>query len=202
MMTKNAILILLLLIGLSAIVVAWVFIGLSWYLNSDWFVFTENAFSDLGGPKSCCPWIYNYGLITTGILLILYSVGLTAVGYNRYEVIGGSYMLIAGIFLVLIGVFPTGTRPHTFVSAWFFIQSDLALTVLSYGLWRRTGSNNILVIFIMGLLAIPVAILVELLIGWPSAAVLETYGIVIIDVSVFMITLKCMEIIKGIGKSS
>lgn len=194
----RGIILLLLLIGLAAIIVAWVFIGLSWYFNRGWFVFTENAYSDLGGSKSCCPWLFNYGLIVSGVLAIAYSIGLIALGSNKYEVIGGSYMLIAGIFLVLIGVFPTGTRPHVFVSTWFFIQSDLALTVLSYGLWRRIGSRRILSVFTMTILAIPVAVIVGLSIGWPSAAVLETYGIVIIDIAVAIITLEYISLIKTV----
>jgi len=33
---------------------------------------------------------------------------------------------------MLIGIFPSGTRPHTFVSTWFFIQGDLAIII-----WRN-----------------------------------------------------------------
>ncbi len=177
-------------LGVVAVVVAWFVIGLSWYLNRGWFVFMEDAYSDLGGYRSCCPWLFNYGLICVGILIILYGVGVVLVSANKLEVVGGSYLSLAGVFLVLIGLFPAGTRPHTFVSAWFFIQSDIALTILTYGLWRRTNDRSMLYGFIISLIAIPVAILVEIVIGWPSAAVIETYGILIIDLIVIMLYLE------------
>jgi hypothetical membrane protein len=50
--------------GIIAVILAWVVIAVSISVNP-WFVFTKNAFSDLGGPYATDPWIYNYGLIIT-----------------------------------------------------------------------------------------------------------------------------------------
>ncbi len=176
------------LLGPLAAVLAWLVIGASWAVNSDWFVFTEHAFSDLGGPGARYPWLYNYGLITVGLVVAFYGVCQTVTCNSRAGVLGGGYMSLAGIFLSLIGVFPAGTRPHTFVSTWFFIQIDLALILMAYAAARAGGrySGKVLPLAIA---AWPLALIVEAVIGWPSAAVLEAYGIIVIDVVVAAITL-------------
>ena len=163
-------------------VLAWIVIGAAWLLNRDWFTYTRDAFSDLGGKGSCCPQLYNTGLIIVGLLLIAYGACATLLSRNKLETLGAGYIALAGVFLALIGVFPTGTRPHTFVSTWFFIQADLALTLLLTGQRRqgcRTPYNT--TALLATLLAFPAAGLVEAIWGWPSAAVLETYGILVID---------------------
>ncbi|MCE4607094.1 MAG: DUF998 domain-containing protein [Desulfurococcales archaeon] len=167
-------------LGLSSPILAWIFIFASWYKNP-WFNVFRDAYSDLGGPDASDAWIYNYGLVTVGILLLAYSVLLTRRIPGKVGVIGGAYLALAGVFLSLIGVFHSGTRPHTFVSTWFFIQSDIAIILLSAN-YRRLLLGKILLI--ISVLAFPIAILVEATVGWPSTAILETYGILIIDFGV------------------
>ena len=179
----------LLAMGPVGVVSAWIVLLASWYLNRDWFVFTKDAYSDFGGEMSCCPDLYNYGLIIVGIIVLLFGVGLVLSGKTKLEVLGGGYFALAGVFLALIGVFPSGTRPHTFVSTWFFVQADLGLLFSSLGLYRSRGTRNSLIGFLMSLAAFPIALLLEALVGWPSAAVLETYGIIIIDIVVILLFL-------------
>lgn len=175
------------LAGPLAVAAAWVVIGAAWALNRDWFVFTRHAFSDLGGPRSCCPDLYNYGLITVGMLVVAYGACIAALAATRPGVVGGGYMALAGVFLALIGVFPAGTRHHVFVSTWFFVQADLALILASVDSvlgGYRLGKPALA----LSLAAFPVAGLVEAVAGWPSAAVLEAYGIVVIDAVVLALT--------------
>ena len=177
-----------LFLGIVAAILAWIVIGVSWRLNP-WFVFTRDAFSDLGGPHACCPWIYNYGLILVGVLVSAWSIPLYYFAKTKLEAIGAGYMLLAGIFLALIGVFPSGTRPHVFISTWFFVQADLAFIALSAGMTRRkTPVGRILLA--ISLLAFPVAAAIEATIGWPSTATIEAYGIAVIDVGVILATLE------------
>ncbi len=192
----------MLIIGPVAVVVAWAIIGLSWYLNSSWFVFTRDAYSDFGGSQSCCPNLYNYGLIFVGFLLILYGLIIWKIGVNKLEVTGGAFMVLAGIFLALIGIYPSGTRPHTFVSTWFFIQADIALIPLLAGLWLRVRSPISGAVFWAELLAFPVAIAIAILIGWSSAAVIETYGIIIIDIGVLAAYIDYTRIILEDNRST
>lgn len=176
-----------------AVILAWIIIGLSWYLNGEWFVFTENAYSDFGGSMSCCPQLYNYGLIIVGIILSLYGLSITGLASNKIEVAGGSYIVMAGIFLALIGIFPSGTRPHTFVSTWFFIQADVALIITELGLWRRLHTPASFAGLAASIAAFPVAIIVGVVFGWPSAAVIETYGIIVIDIVSLLVYLDYVE---------
>lgn len=173
--------------GPAAAAAAWIVIGLSWSSNSSWFVFTRDAFSDLGGPSSCSPHLYNYGLMLTGLLLALYGVAVAGLAPGRLEVSGGAYTVLAGVFLGLIGVYPSGTRPHVFVSTWFFIQMDAALVLTLLGAWRRKRSMGSLVGLALSISAFPVAGVVEAAGGWPSAAVLEAYGIILVDAAALLV---------------
>ncbi|MEM0121168.1 MAG: DUF998 domain-containing protein [Thermoprotei archaeon] len=163
--------------GLTAAVLAWVIIALCVAANP-WFVFTRNAFSDLGGPRSTVPWLYNYGLMAVGVLVFLYAAHMARLGANRVEVVGASFVMVAAIFLALIGVYHEGTYPHVFVSTWFFVQFDIAILTSGIGLLlrgsRRTGVG-VVVLFL-------VATLVAALVRWPSAATIEAWGIGAIDV--------------------
>ena len=170
--------------GLVAAVAAWLFIGAAWLLNSSWFVFTRNAFSDLGGPRSCCPGVFNYGLMVTGVLVVAFGVCLVAASRGKLETVGASYLALSGVFLALIGVFPETTEPHRFVSVWFFLQMDVALLMMALAAWRETGSRAALAAVAATALAYPLAGLVQLTVGWPSVATLEAYGIAVIDFAV------------------
>lgn len=163
--------------GLAASVLVWMVILLSIFHNP-WFVFTKHAFSDLGGPEAANPWIYNYGMILLGILGFLYSLTLIEDAANKIETVGGAFMLIAGIFLALIGLYPSGTSPHNWVSTWFFVQAGLAIISWGIGL-LLSGFKNLGTVFTaMGVLGGMFAIFID----WPSVAVLEAYGICIIEV--------------------
>jgi len=178
---------LILALSLSAVILAWIIIGASWYLNSSWFVFTRNAFSDLGGPRSCCPQLYNYGLMAVGALIVAAGIAMGRASQSLLEAWGSAYLALAGVFLGLIGYYYEGTRPHVFVSTWFFIQMDVALALLSAGLARR-GSSLARLSLIVALEAFPVAALIGVLVGWPSAATLEAYGVVLIDFMVLVVS--------------
>ena len=169
--------------GVIAAALAWLFIAISISVNP-WFVFTRNAFSDLGGPHATDPWIYNYGLITTSIFVDLYSINLLLISRNKVEDFASAFVFIAGLFLALIGIYHEGTRPHVFVSTWFFAQMDMAL--ITWGIGSLMTRDRRLGLFSL-LLGI-VAPLIALVIPWPSAATEEAYGIVVIDLWVAVMT--------------
>jgi hypothetical membrane protein len=170
--------------GLAVVVGGWLVI-LAAISRNPWFVFTENAFSDLGNPLANDPWLFNYGMIINGLLIILYSLYLIEVSFNKTGTVGGAFMTITGVFLVLIGVFHEGSPNHFFVSLWFFTQGDL--TTLTWGLalyrdtkWHRYG---------LGFMALSiVGTAVAFVVPWPSTAVIEAYGILIMNVWVVLMT--------------
>ena len=177
----------LLLMGIVAMVFAWVIIGVCWALNP-WFVFTEDAFSDFGGHRSSYPWLYNYGLIITGIMVVLYGSALCLISEDKLEIVGSSYVSLSGVFLALIGIYPSGTNPHTFVSTWFFLQIFIGFIILGLGIHRRRikYGREMSQIVIAALL---IGIIIEAIWGWPSAAVIEACGIIVIDICVVLTTM-------------
>jgi len=178
----------LLATGPIGVVSAWLVIGAAWLVNDDWFVFTEHAFSDLGGPEARSPWIYNYGLIAAGALLSLFGLGVYMRAGSKLGAAAAAYIILAGVFLALIGVFPSGTRPHAFVSLWFFIQADLGLTLGGAAAYLEGRSIGVAAA-ILAALGFPLAGIIEALIGWPSVAVLEAYGVIVVDACILALTL-------------
>ncbi|MFQ6125861.1 MAG: DUF998 domain-containing protein [Candidatus Heimdallarchaeota archaeon] len=168
--------------GLIAATLFYIISLLSIHYNS-WFIFTEHAFSDLGGPEAQKPGIYNWGMIALGVLILLYSFTLIQDATNKAETIGGAFIFIAGIFLALIGIYPSGTQPHSFVSSWFFTQAELAMLAWGIGLMLNDWKNFGKVILILGIFG-PIGAAV---IQWPSVASIEAYGIVIIDIWVVLL---------------
>lgn len=164
--------------GLIAAILAWIVIAVSISQNP-WFNIFEHALSDLGDlAKANKPWIYNVGLIIVGIITCIYSLYLTYASSSKVHTFASALIFVAGIFLALIGIFPSGTKPHTFVSTWFFIQMWLALVISLIGmvLDRRTVYSVVL-----GLISI-IGPLGALSFKWPSIALLEVYGIILIDI--------------------
>jgi hypothetical membrane protein len=161
--------------GIMASIIFWAFTLISISINR-WFDFYRDAFSDLGGPRANNAWIYNMGLIISSVFLELMSIHMIYLSRSRVGVVAGSYLSIAGMFLALIAVYPAGTRPHVFISTWFFIQAFLA--VLLYGISRLRDdmifSASILILFTLALLG-PI-------LRWPSAASLETYEIILLTI--------------------
>ena len=169
-------------LGLAAAINAWIFIYISISVNP-WFDLYRDALSDLGTLDANQPWIYNVGLMISGALLILYTVYLVYTSNNKVEVVGSGYIAIAGIFLALIGIFPGGTRPHVFVSTYFFVQMGIAIFLMGLGALKDGrvfyGSTSIF-IFLFMLLGSPL--------NWPSVALLEVYEVILLDIWVILRT--------------
>ncbi len=161
--------------GLAAAINAWIFIG--WAIaNNPWIDLYKDALSDLGVPTANNPWIYNYGLMITGAMLMIYSAYLVYDSKTKLEAVGGGYVFIGGIFLALIGIFYGGTRPHIFVSTYFFVQMGLAILLMGLGTWgrgKRYPKVSLLVFLLM---------LLGTFIDWPSAALIEIYEVILLDI--------------------
>ncbi|BCU68331.1 hypothetical protein HS7_17680 [Sulfolobales archaeon HS-7] len=176
--------------GIFAAVLAWVIIGLCVVINP-WFKLTVNAFSDLGGPRATDPYLYNVGLIVVALFTALYGSYLVYLSQNKVETVSATLVIIAAIFLALIGVYHEGTYPHVFVSTWFFIQFDMAVLVNGLSLLFASRDLGILMIFLF-LIATVVAATVH----WPSAATIEAWGIGCIDVWIILSYFRVRQIMN------
>lgn len=170
------------------IVLAWAVI-ISATSRNPWFDVFRYALSDLGGPRAIDPWIYNYGLILVGAITCIYSLYLARVASNKAAVYASAFMLIAGIFLALIGMFPSDTKPHIFISTWFFVQMWLALLASAIDAMIAEDLARGAMLLVLGIAGPAGAALIDKLVGWPSVALLEIYG-VIIDAYVVLLTKK------------
>lgn len=169
--------------GIVSGISGWVFILSSISINP-WFVFTEHAFSDLGGKMASNPGLFNSGMMFTGLLVLAYGVYLMSVNSNRAQKAGSFFTGLSGLALFLIGLFPTGTDPHYFVSIWFFLQTDLAIGAWGLGLVK--GKNRVIGALLSALSVIgPIG---AILVNWPSTATVEAYGIVIMNIWVVLMT--------------
>jgi hypothetical membrane protein len=173
-MKKEKILGILRFSGVIALVVYWSFTIAS-ILHNPWFSVMSNALSDLGALNANEPWIYNYGLIATTPFLFVFSIYLIYIAKNKVQCIGGAFITISSFFLTFIGVFHSGTRPHVFVSSYFFLQFFLGMLVFG-ALSNR--ALRILTTIIFGV-ALGGAFL-----PWPSTATIEIYEIALIGISV------------------
>ncbi|MFP3262602.1 MAG: DUF998 domain-containing protein [Nitrososphaeria archaeon] len=162
--------------GALASIYIWIIIFICYHYNPG-FVFTQGALSQFGAPSANYPFIYNiFGMIVTGFLLMLFSVSLAGLSENKLETVGSSFLFISSIFLMLIGVFFAGTRPHVFISTYFYYQADLAIIVFGFGSLLHDKTEGILSLAI-GISAPVIALLVR----WPSSATLEVFGIICIE---------------------
>ncbi|AGB04014.1 putative membrane protein [Aciduliprofundum sp. MAR08-339] len=160
--------------GIITLIVYWSFTIAS-ILQNPWFSVMHNALSDLGSDSACCPWIYNYGLILASPFLLVFSLYLIYSAQNKLETVGGAFISISSIFLALIGVFHSGTRPHTFVAPYFFLQFFVGMLVWGIGTWGAIKKLTI-ALFILAFIGA--------FIPWPSTATLEIYEIALIGIFV------------------
>jgi hypothetical membrane protein len=145
-----------------------------------WFVFQADAFSSLGSDSANFPFVYNaLAMIGTGIIIMAYSIFCIWRARNKIETTGYSFLLISGVFLMLIGIYHSGTRPHTFVSSWFFIQSLISFIAISIGLIL---AKKVKLGFSLLLISI-IAPIIAYLVPWQSVAEIEAFGIAILDVA-------------------
>jgi len=72
------------------------------------YSFTEQRLSELGASGAPYAFIFNVvGLLTTGILVVVFSLGLySEFGSNRVAKIGSGLLTVCGVSLFMTGIFP------------------------------------------------------------------------------------------------
>ena len=119
-------------------------------LTHPWFSFSENAISDLGAIDVEKNYILNYGLVISGILATIYSIGLYGEQRSDLGRFGSLLFLIASLFLTMIGVFPEGTPLHFPISVSFFILMYVSILLIGISTYDSEFIFFTLLIFLFG----------------------------------------------------
>lgn len=141
--------------GVVSPLVAFGAIGASILLH-DWFSWADNALSDLGALGTSYNLVFNLGLIVAGVLGVIFSLGLPKLIDEKVGVSGVIIFGVGMISLTLIGVFPSGTEPHEFVSIAFYALTTLALTIIGVD-QLRGSSDRVWGIFVLSIIALALA---------------------------------------------
>ncbi len=149
-------------------VTAFVFISAAIYTHE--FSFTKDALSDLGRIGLEKNYIFNAGLILSGLFGFVFSLSLYNV-LKGIERIFGFVFVVAAVSLVCIGVFPAGTMPHGFFSVTFYLLSAVAIFILGVFLVNRKRNLGI-----FSMVAMAVGSVLALIPGWGGVAIPETIG--------------------------
>lgn len=143
------------LVGLTALLVV--------ISSSPWFSWTENHISVLGVEGSATT-LFNWGLILTGVLSIIFAIGLgQSLLSNRLGQLGMVSLVLGSMALSAIGIFPRSIDlPHDLASIAFFIFVTLALILVGVASIRALQ-------MMWGLLSLAAAILIVAfqLVPWP-----------------------------------
>jgi hypothetical membrane protein len=206
MNSKNPILIKISgLCGIFSPIVGFICIALAIYF-SDWFSWTENWLSDLGGIPGETPiWaargissiIFNGGLIIAGIMgfVFAYAIRKIRILNTRLGRIGTLLIILDMCALCAIGIFPETTgNLHTLVSVMFFFLGAISLLVI--GISLRKSSEKTLGGFVTLLCIISICSFPFIFVSrpWGSNAIIEM--VPIISISIFAIIFG-IQLIKG-----
>ncbi len=111
--------------GILAPFISYGLITISILINDD-FSISKNALSDLGAMDVAYHNIFNFALIITGLLMIVFLFSMLRLAESHVGYIGLGGFMIGSICLILTGVFPLGTSPewlHWVVALLFFAFS-------------------------------------------------------------------------------
>ena len=155
-------------------VVFWIFTLVSIRVNGDWWNILDFTLSKLGKPGMAShPWIFSTGLIVGGIFMIAHGSSLILHSSVKLKITGASYILLSGVFMILLALFPDGTEPHDFIALSVFLIFYTGNLIYGLGSRDKRIRNSFISIFLAALIGLSLPI-------WPSLGVLEIYGLALV----------------------
>lgn len=127
--------------GIVAPIIAIVFIGAAISIHP-WFSFADNALSDLGAIGTSKSYVFNIGLILTGIFGLVFALGLVQFSDRKLGQIAAAIFGVGTFSLILIGIFPEGMSLHYPVSIGFFALAALGILVEGIDQLRNPSSRS------------------------------------------------------------
>jgi hypothetical membrane protein len=117
--------------GVLALIIAFVFI-LSAIASYSQFSWLDNALSDLGIVEGVTAILFNLGLILSGVLTLIFSLGLFTLLRNKVLGFAGTLILaVDALALALIGIFPESAKPmHYYASVAFFVLFPMSMLLI------------------------------------------------------------------------
>ena len=122
------------------------------------FSWTENALSDLGVQAGATAPLFNFGLVISGILALIFATGLYLLqGQKVIGKFGAFTFILATLALVAIGIFPENIKPnHYYASVAFFALVPLSMILLTASLLtERKVKMGLLTLLIAVVAAMP-----------------------------------------------
>lgn len=122
--------------GIFAVVLTYatIFVSVSLYPSFSW---VDNALSDLGVyPRTAI--IFNLGIIFAGVLIVVFALSIKRKYDSQLWHFGSLLLMITGVFLALVGVFPENWGfLHVFVALIFFVAYGLAVFILGLSIRKN-----------------------------------------------------------------
>ena len=149
------------------------------------FSWTNNALSDLGIVEGITGPLFNFGLITAGILALIFAtLGLfTFMGKSSLGKVGSGFFAAATIALICIGIFNENFSPtHYIVSVAFFMLAPIGLFILTCAFYRNHQRGIAAFTVAIGAVAALAWILQFTLNYVPNVAIPETISALAISV--------------------
>ena len=149
--------------GIASPIIGIITVLLSVYF-SPWFIWQENALSDLGveqaGGTQIAIYLFNIGLIIAGSLIAVFAVLTRSSLPSKRSKIAYAILFIGGINLALVGIF-TENFPviHRIVALLYFVTTPISLMIIgsvkiasdrTFGLFS-IGSGAVALVAILGL---------------------------------------------------
>ncbi|QTA38275.1 DUF998 domain-containing protein [Thermosipho ferrireducens] len=166
-------------LGLLSITMFFVGVFISVYFN-EWFNLSQYTFSKLGNSYlATYPWIFSFFVIVGGVFMTFYGLVLIRKSIEKLRIIGGAYVLLSGIFMILVGVFPDGTKPHDFVALMTFLIFYAGMMVYGF-----KSSDKV---FQVSSVAIFITIIIVLVYNpFPSTGYLEIFGLLLVVIDLIL----------------
>lgn len=108
--------------GLLAPFLGYGLITISVLINDD-FSMTGSTLRELGAADVAYHNIFNFSLIISALLLIVFLLSMLRMAESKVGNIGLVSFMIGCVFLLLTGIFHIGTFPHSVVAPLFFVFS-------------------------------------------------------------------------------
>ncbi len=131
--------------GILAPLVGYFLIIISIAMQGD-FALTQNSLSDLGALGVQYNNVFNFALIISGILFLIFILGMLRLTETRVGEIGILGLGLGAIFLCLTGIFPKGTFPHMAMVILFYSGSIGGLIL--YGLDKFLEFEPVWAVFV------------------------------------------------------